>query len=56
MQIGNEHRALLASEASGDQRTRLWAKLVDMYPSYDAYQRRTSREIPVVVLSARPAG
>ena len=56
VQMGSEHRPMLASETSGDQRTRLWAKLVDMYPSYDAYQRRTTREIPVVVLSGRPAG
>jgi hypothetical protein len=32
----------------------LWPRLVEVWPDYDAYQRRTTREIPVIVLS--PAG
>jgi F420H(2)-dependent quinone reductase len=39
-----------AEEETGEEKRRLWARLVEMYPSYENYQRRTRREIPVVVL------
>ena len=39
-----------AEEARGEEKRRLWARLVEMYPPYESYQRRTEREIPVVVL------
>jgi deazaflavin-dependent oxidoreductase (nitroreductase family) len=45
----------VAREAEGDERDRLWAKMVDFYAGYDTYQLRAgSRRIPVIVLS--PAG
>jgi deazaflavin-dependent oxidoreductase (nitroreductase family) len=41
-----------AREAAGPERDRLWAKAVDYYAGYDAYQGRTDgRRIPVMVLS-----
>ncbi len=40
-----------AEEAKAEEKRRLWARLVEMYPPYENYQRRTEREIPVVVLS-----
>lgn len=39
-----------AEEARGEERRRLWEKLIEMYPSYASYQGKTDREIPVVVL------
>ena len=39
-----------ARTATADERPALWAELVSHWPDYDAYQTRTSREIPVVVL------
>ena len=39
-----------AEEAEGDEKRRLWTRLVEMYPPYADYQRRTQREIPVLVL------
>jgi proline iminopeptidase len=39
-----------ARTASGDERTRLWRKVNEVWPHYDEYATRTSREIPVVVL------
>ena len=39
-----------ARVAEGEEREALWAQLVAMYGSYAAYQEKTSREIPVVVL------
>jgi len=39
-----------AQEADPEERARLWPRLVEIYPSYEDYQRKTDREIPVVVL------
>lgn len=39
-----------ARTASGDERARLWRKASEVWPHYDEYATRTSREIPVVVL------
>jgi F420H(2)-dependent quinone reductase len=39
-----------AEEATGEEKRRLWSRLVEMYSPYASYQRRTEREIPVVVL------
>lgn len=50
VQIGGKHKAVHAEEARGDERARLWSKIVARYPVYRGYERRTDREIPVVVL------
>jgi deazaflavin-dependent oxidoreductase (nitroreductase family) len=39
-----------ASPASGSERTRLWEQMAEIWPDYDAYQQKTKRTIPVVVL------
>jgi deazaflavin-dependent oxidoreductase (nitroreductase family) len=52
--IGRERRPVRARDAAGEERERLWRQMVALYPSYDAYQRRTTREIPVVVLEPVP--
>jgi deazaflavin-dependent oxidoreductase (nitroreductase family) len=39
-----------AEEAKDEEKRRLWRRLVEMYPPYEDYQRRTQREIPVLVL------
>ena len=31
-------------------RPEMWSKMTGVWPDYDAYQRRTDREIPVIVL------
>ncbi len=36
------------------RRAALWDQMVRIYPPYTEYQKRTAREIPVVVL--KPAG
>jgi len=53
VQIGARTIAVDAREAHGDERARLWARVVQLQPDYRAYEGRTDREIPVVVL--RPA-
>jgi deazaflavin-dependent oxidoreductase (nitroreductase family) len=49
---GNRHE-LRAKVADAATKARLWPKLVEMYGGYAKYQRRTKRDIPVVVLSPR---
>ena len=50
VQIGRERFAATARTAGPEEREQLWPRLVEMYGSYAAYQRRTNRTIPVVVL------
>lgn len=53
VQVGRDVRTVVADEAGGDERERLWREVVELYHGYDEYRRMTDREIPVVVL--RPA-
>src|SRR5947209_5316154 len=49
VQVGSERRRVRARVATGEERERLWISLVEMFPDYDVYRQRTSREIPVIV-------
>jgi deazaflavin-dependent oxidoreductase (nitroreductase family) len=51
IQIGSAKLAVAAEQAEPDERRRLWAKAAQMYPSYDDYQAKTSREIPIMILT-----
>jgi deazaflavin-dependent oxidoreductase (nitroreductase family) len=53
IQVKSERIPVQAGTAEGDERTRLWQRMTEVWPSYDDYQRRTDREIPVVVLERR---
>lgn len=55
VQIGREVRPVRARVTEGEERADLWTKAVAMYGPYEEYQRETDREIPVIVLSPRPA-
>jgi deazaflavin-dependent oxidoreductase (nitroreductase family) len=46
-------RQMRARTADRDERAELWPRVVAAYPGYAAYQRRTSREIPLVVCEPR---
>lgn len=52
-QIGTTTRRMRARRASSAEKAALWPRLVAMYSDYDDYQARTTRDIPVVVLSPR---
>lgn len=39
-----------AHTATGQERAALWAKMVEIYGPYADYQKKTDREIPIVVL------
>lgn len=51
VQIGKDRIDVEARDASPENRDRLWKLAGTNYPHFDEYQSRTSREIPVVVLS-----
>jgi deazaflavin-dependent oxidoreductase (nitroreductase family) len=53
IQVRDEEIPVRASTATGDERERLWALMVEAWPAYDDYAERTEREIPVVVLERR---
>jgi deazaflavin-dependent oxidoreductase (nitroreductase family) len=56
IQVGHERTAVSAKTAAPEERERLWTLAATMYPGYDDYQAKTSREIPVVVLTpSRPS-
>ena len=50
VRIGRERRRVRARETEGEERERLWKRLVDHYSDYAVYDERTDRHIPVVVL------
>ena len=39
-----------ARAAEGEEKARLWKTMTAVWPDYDAYQAKTSRDIPLVVL------
>lgn len=51
IQVRAERIPVVARTASDDEKPRLWRIMTDVWPNYDAYQTRTDRSIPVVVLS-----
>lgn len=55
--VAGSVRHVRARRAGGEERERLWRRLVALDPSYETYRVRTSREIPIVLLEPldRPA-
>jgi deazaflavin-dependent oxidoreductase (nitroreductase family) len=53
VQVGSRRIPVRARVATAEERRRLWPLVVDAYRGYEAYQRRTRREIPLVVLEPR---
>ncbi len=50
VQIKGERFPAKARVAGPDEKPALWRHMTEVWPDYDAYQLRTEREIPVVVL------
>ena len=53
LQTGRERRTVTARTAAADERARLWAELTARAPGYLDYERRTTREIPLIILQPR---
>jgi deazaflavin-dependent oxidoreductase (nitroreductase family) len=52
VRIGRERLAVHARLATDAERERLWPQITATYAGYARYEQRTSRRIPVVLLSA----
>jgi deazaflavin-dependent oxidoreductase (nitroreductase family) len=50
VQVWGERFPARARTANAQERPRLWSRMAEIWPAYDEYQRKTDREIPVVVL------
>ena len=50
VEVGTEKFRVRASVASGAERQRLFDQHVEQMPRFAGYQKRTSRQIPVLVL------
>jgi F420H(2)-dependent quinone reductase len=51
IQLGTEKIRVRATVATPEEKPDLWKKAVATYKGYDSYQRKTSRDIPVVILT-----
>jgi deazaflavin-dependent oxidoreductase (nitroreductase family) len=49
IQVKGEVIPVRARTAEGQERERLWELMAEKWPAYSDYQRKTSRQIPVVV-------
>lgn len=47
---GGPRQPMRASIATPDERARLWPQIATRYQNYANYQKRTQREIPLVLL------
>lgn len=50
VQVKGDRFKANARIATPDEKPRMWQKMAEAWPDYDAYQQKTDREIPVVVL------
>jgi deazaflavin-dependent oxidoreductase (nitroreductase family) len=53
LQDGPVKQDMVAREVTGDEKARWWDIAVKAYPPYADYQKKTSREIPLFVLSPK---
>jgi deazaflavin-dependent oxidoreductase (nitroreductase family) len=51
VEVGDREVHVKGEVADPEEKVRLWQKMVEMYPTYDAYQRKTEREIPLLLLT-----
>jgi deazaflavin-dependent oxidoreductase (nitroreductase family) len=52
---GGPRVPMLAAVATPDERARLWPQIVEHFQNYAGYQKRTEREIPLVLLHPESA-
>jgi deazaflavin-dependent oxidoreductase (nitroreductase family) len=50
VEVGAEQFDVDARVATGDERKRLWTQQKELYPGFADYEKKTTREIPVVIL------
>jgi deazaflavin-dependent oxidoreductase (nitroreductase family) len=53
VQVGSERRSVHARVADAEEHKRLWPMALKVYGGYADYQKRTERQIPLVILEPR---
>jgi deazaflavin-dependent oxidoreductase (nitroreductase family) len=53
VEVGDRKLRVRAEEVDGEEKERLWKRMAEMYPTYDDYQNKTKREIPLLILHPR---
>jgi len=53
IEVKAEEIPVRATTASGEERVHLWSLMAEVWPAYDDYQKKTDREIPIVVFIRR---
>ncbi|MFF1872198.1 nitroreductase family deazaflavin-dependent oxidoreductase [Streptomyces sp. CB03911] len=57
LRVGPERFTATAEELPAEEKARVWPSLVEVFPPYAGYQKKTSRDIPVIRLRRdTPAG
>ncbi|GGW92536.1 hypothetical protein GCM10010297_12390 [Streptomyces malachitofuscus] len=54
LRVGGRVRPVRATVMEGEERAEWWQRIVGRFQGYAEYQRRTSRELPLVRLTPRP--
>jgi deazaflavin-dependent oxidoreductase (nitroreductase family) len=55
VEIDGTTTPMTATVADADAKARLWPQVVAMYKGYAGYQKKTDRDIPLVLLTPKPA-
>jgi deazaflavin-dependent oxidoreductase (nitroreductase family) len=50
VQVKGDRFKAHARTATDDEKPAMWEKMIEAWPDYDAYQEKTERQIPIVVL------
>jgi deazaflavin-dependent oxidoreductase (nitroreductase family) len=50
VQVGADKFAARARTADAQEKPRLWQLMTSIWPDYDGYQKKTGRDIPVVIV------
>jgi deazaflavin-dependent oxidoreductase (nitroreductase family) len=56
LQVGAERFKARARTADEAEKPRLWSLMTSIWPAYEGYQRKTRRDIPVVILERTGPG
>ncbi len=51
VQVGGRTERVRARTATPDEKAGYWPRFVAIYPGYENYQRKTERDIPLVILT-----
>ena len=50
IQVGPDKFAARARTATAEEKPELWRKMAEIFPTYDGYQAKAGREIPLVIV------